>query len=311
MLGTSTHPLPLQQGYEEQSHMYLMETSLASNGATLSDRALTILGELAHLHDFGIVVDEIMTGGCTKKMLSTMEKPKIFQKAAEFITMGKWLKCGMVLASKQQRIILRDLFSRQLPHEASTGIDGNEAYTIFSEVVNHLENVDARRRAVLGKCRVKENDAWGKGLHIFIPGKRDGILAGTRNHLLPLITNTPIKVHCPKQCDEWNKACVNERTVEGCRNWILSLQVKGLHEFGDIYKNVSYFARQASGWKDSFFQSEYIIEEVLGKDGSHRKSDVTSILNLISDAHLITKVVNQRRDYKDGYFLMRLESNQS
>ena len=53
MLGTSTHPLPLQQGYEEQSYMYF-------NGdarPTLSNRALTILGELACLHDFGIVVD--------------------------------------------------------------------------------------------------------------------------------------------------------------------------------------------------------------------------------------------------------------
>ena len=72
-----------------------MEITLASNGSTVSDRALTILGHLAHLHDFGIV-DEIMTGGCTKTMLSTMEKPKIFQKSVEFITMGKWLKCGMV-----------------------------------------------------------------------------------------------------------------------------------------------------------------------------------------------------------------------
>ena len=37
----------------------LMEITLASNGSTLSDRALTILGELARLHDFGIVVDEV------------------------------------------------------------------------------------------------------------------------------------------------------------------------------------------------------------------------------------------------------------
>ena len=88
--------------------------------------------------------------------------------------------------------------SRQLPHGASTGIDGNEAYTIFSEVVNHLENVDAMRQAVLRKCKVKEKDTWGKGLHIFIPGKRERILDGTRNRLLLLITNTPIKVHCPK-----------------------------------------------------------------------------------------------------------------
>ena len=67
----------------------LIEITLASNGSTVSDRALTILGHLAHLHDFGIVVDEIMTFGCTKGMLSTMVKPKIFQKSVQFRTMGK------------------------------------------------------------------------------------------------------------------------------------------------------------------------------------------------------------------------------
>ena len=107
----------------------LMEITLASNGSTVSDHPLTMLGELAHLHDFGIVVDEIMTGGCTKRMLSTMEKPKIFQKSVEFITMGKWLKCGMVLGSKRQQTIRRNLLSKQLPRGASTGINGNEAYS--------------------------------------------------------------------------------------------------------------------------------------------------------------------------------------
>ena len=125
--------------------------------------------------------------------------------------------------------------SRQLPHGASTGINGNEAYTIFSEVLNHLENVNERQQAVLRKCKVKEKDAWRKGLHIFIPGKREGILGGTRNCLLPLITNTPIKVHCPKQCDLWNKGWLNERTVEGCCNLIISSQVGGLDNVGDIH----------------------------------------------------------------------------
>ena len=100
--------------------------------------------------------------------------------------------------------------SKQLPRGALTGINGNEAYTIFSEVVNNLENVDACRQTVLTKCRVKETDAWGKGLHLFIPGKREGILAETRNRLLPLIMNTPITVHSPKKCAEWNKESVNE-----------------------------------------------------------------------------------------------------
>ena len=137
----------------------------------------------------------------------------------------------MVLGSKRQQTIQSNLLSKQLPCGASTGINGNEAYTIFSEVVNHLENVDERRRAVLSKCMVKEKDDWDKSLHIFIPGKREGILAGTRNRLLPLITNTPIKVHSPKKCAEWKKECVNENTVQGCHNWIISPQVGGLDEF--------------------------------------------------------------------------------
>ena len=122
--------------------------------------------------------------------------------------------------------------SKQLPRGASNGINDNEAYSIFPEVVNHLVNVDERRQTVLSPCRAMENDARGKGLHLFIPGKREGILAGTRNCLLSLITNTPIKVHSPKQCAEWNKVCVNEKTVQDCRNWIISPQVGGLDEFG-------------------------------------------------------------------------------
>ena len=257
----------------------LMEITLVSNGSTVSDRALTIFGELAHLHEFSIVVDEIMTGGRTKTMLSIMEKPKIFQKSVEFITMGKWLKCGMVLGSKQQQTIRSNLLSKQLPHRASTGINGNEAYTIISEVVNHLENVDARRRTVLSKCRVKEMDAWGKGLHIFIPGKREGILAGTRNRLLPLITYTPIKVHSPKKCAEWNKECVNEKTVQGCRNWIISPQVGGLDEFGYIFKIVSYFVHQASDWKDSFSKLNILLKKYLRRIVNSRKVMLLRFLN--------------------------------
>ena len=268
----------------------LMEITLASNGSTVSDRALTILQELAHLHKFSIVVDEIMTGGCTKTMLSTMEKPKIFQKSVEFITMRKWLKCGMVLGSKRHQTIQNKLLSKQLPRGASTGINGNEAYTIFSEVVNNLENVDAWRCTVLTNCREKETDAWGKGLHIFIPGKREGILAGTRNRLLHYITNIPITVHSPKKCAEWNKESVNEKTVQGCRKWIISPQVGGLDEFGYIVKIICFFVHQDSDWKDSFFQTDYIIKKVLEKDCPLKKSDATSILELFSDADFIKQV---------------------
>ena len=167
--------VPLQQGPEEESYMYFNGDNFGVKW-TISDRALTILGHLAHVHDFGIVVDEIMTGGRTKKNNGETQTTKIC-----IITMGKWLKCGMVLGSKRQQTIRNKLLSEQLPHGASTGINGNEAFTIYSEVVNNLENVDARRRAVLTKCRVSDKEAWGKGLHIFIPGKREGVMTTDAN----------------------------------------------------------------------------------------------------------------------------------
>ena len=41
----------------------MMELILAGNGASLSNRFLIKLAKLAELHDFNIIVDEIMTGG--------------------------------------------------------------------------------------------------------------------------------------------------------------------------------------------------------------------------------------------------------
>ena len=85
-----------------------------------------------------------------------------------------------------------------------------------------------------------------------------------------------------------------KKTVQSCRKWIISPQVGGLDEFGYIFKIIYYFVHQASDWKDSFFQTNYIIKKVFEKDCPLKKSDVTSILELISDADLIKQV----RKYK-------------
>ena len=113
------------------------------------------------------------------------------------------------------------------------------------------------------KCSVRHSlgnqtrSLWKCLLHHFLliySSLVSKILAGTRNCLLLLITNTPIHVHCPKHWHQWNKAWVNEKTVEGCCNWIISPHVRGLDDVEDIYKLVSYFVCQTSGWKDSFFK---------------------------------------------------------
>ena len=137
--------------------------------------------------------------------------------------------------------------------------------------MNNLENVDAGRRTVLTKCRVKETDAGGKGLHIFIPGKREGILAGTINRLLPLITNTPITVHSPKKCTEWNNESLNEKTVQGCRKWIISPQDGGLDEFGYIFKIICYFVSKLQIGKIHFSKLIILLRKYLRRIVHSRK----------------------------------------
>ena len=88
-------------------------------------------------------------------------------------------------------------------------------------------------------------------------------------------------------------------------------QVGGLDEFGYIFKIICYFVHQASDWKDSFFQTDYIIKKVLEKDCPLKKSGVTSILELISDAGLIKQVHKYKNRLRGWTLLMKLESNKS
>ena len=64
---------------------------------------------------------------------------------------------------------------------------------------------------------------------------------------------------------------------------------------GYIFKIICYFVHQASDRKDSFLQTDYIIKKVLEKDCPLKKSDDTSILEIISDADLIKQI----RKYKN------------
>ena len=75
----------------------------------------------------------------------------------------------------------------------------------------------------------------------------------------------------------------------------MSPHVGGLDKFGYIFMIICYFVHQASDWKYSIFQTDYIIKKVLEKDCPLKKSDVTSNLELISDADLI----KQARKYKN------------
>lgn len=272
----------------------LMEITLAGNGATLSDRALTMLGRLANMHGFGIIVDEIMTGGRTGTMLLSMQKPQEFIDSISFITMGKWVTCGLVLASKKEADIIEQENHCFVYRGSSTNLCCVEAYATWKAVKDMIPNTGWRRHQVLQKLKVAEEDAWGQGLHIFVPIRRDSWAQGLKNRYLPLLEDVPIqnfrKTYLRKS---WSKEAIHEELFLGNRKWLEPVYIRTQEE-GDYHKLVKglflVHDLNNSGW----FSTEYCHANIL--DGSPNARHVTNILRVAERAGLIVRKQNGARE---------------
>ena len=63
MLEASPYKMSFQKIIHRPIKAFMMELIWAGSGASLSNRFLIKLAKLAELHDFNIIVDEILTGG--------------------------------------------------------------------------------------------------------------------------------------------------------------------------------------------------------------------------------------------------------
>lgn len=200
----------------------LLELILAANGASLSDRALVVIGQLAEFHNVYIVVDEVMTGGRTGTMLHLQTKPTQFRNRVSHVTLGKWIKVGLLLASKvyldnQTRAAEEHISKRGV----STFIANNDIVDHWHAVVSTLASTEERRKKVLAKKRIKTNEAWGQGCLIFAPINKQGMIFGLKNRLLPLLDlNTPIDNFVCSKKPGWSKEEVNQNTMQGVESWL-------------------------------------------------------------------------------------------
>ena len=199
-----------------------LEPILAGNGASLSHAFLKKLGRLARHHKFHIIVDEVMTGGRTGKMLHTHLLPHEFQKVVCHITMGKWIGIGIVL----QNCKLRTPDKVQLPSRGvTTAPDFFESIHTWQRVCSQLHLTVNRRVAVLKKLKVKEEDAWGAGVLIFVPICRLDSKAGLKSRLLPLITaDTPIDTVKFSKRNTYSKESCCQSVTDAVVTWLKIVQ---------------------------------------------------------------------------------------
>lgn len=197
-----------------------LELMLAGNGAMLSDRALSKIAKLSVLHQFTVIVDEIMTGGRTGSLLMLQTKPDAFIKCVSHVTLGKWLNVGMILISKARHEEGEKMKRVTSPRSNSTYLDLKPVVTIWNKVVSLIPSTEVRRQIVLKKIKCDENDAWGEGCLIFLPSKNNTI-NGLKNRLLPLLDPwTPIdaNISSPK-VSLVTKISINKNLMNSINQW--------------------------------------------------------------------------------------------
>ena len=267
----------------------LLELILANNGSTLSNRALRMLGQLAKHHNFKFVVDEIMTGGRVgDNMLACMSTPLAFQEEIGYVTMGKWFKMGLVLATRKQYYKDLEKTSSMPRRGQSTAIPCEAAERLWKAAVKEMANVTHRRRDALNKLGVSELVCWGKGLMIFGPIKRLSPGAGTKCRFLPMLHNTPfdkIKVQRGPTVP-WTRIEVHHIIMKQSESWLEQPYVAE-EEDEDFFT----LASAVADFPTKYFMSTKEYKESVLTETRHNTKSVTKILRKAEAAGIMAYVM--------------------
>lgn len=268
----------------------LLELMLASNGASLSDRFLIMLGKISKAFGISVIVDEVMTSGRSGKMLMLQHKPNDFQECVTHITMGKWTQKGLVLVSEQFYAKSVSNTSHTEPRMLSRHVDCRDVLLHWNAVKKSLHLHNQRRAIVLEKLNMKESDTWGSGALIFAPIRRKGLNEGLLNRLLPKL-DLGLRVDAisaDKYLEGFSKNEVNAHTVKRVKEWLKDRAYEDEFDMG-IFKLVKYLVKH----HDEDHEFDKIRSDVF-----HREclSSVTTNIHRVRAAKLIyQKLVSQKR----------------
>ena len=152
----------------------LIEPMLACNGAILSDTFYEIIATLATRFNFVVVLDEILTCGRITDMLLFYKLPATFQGVIAYVTVGKWIGCGLVLQNINNQYV-KNIFKKSTKMTRrgySTDIDTTNQTRMITYVSMNLVKIPVKRMKVLEVLGVLEEDAWGVGILIFCSVKK-------------------------------------------------------------------------------------------------------------------------------------------
>ena len=198
----------------------LFEYILSGNGRSVTDRFLNDLVPLLTRHKIVVIADKIMTGCRVGPALTmTTALPTEFQRLVAYITMGKAMRCAMVLDK------VGELKSDR---GTSTEIAYETVYAPLKAIIERAQSgvIQAKREKVLKAMGINHlpNQFWpdNGGLLMFVGKKRNQVMRGLKCRCLPKmeISRKTKILHAKGQPTDWNKITVNQNLMDSCRVWL-------------------------------------------------------------------------------------------
>lgn len=205
----------------------LLEILLSGCGGRLRDIFLIKLASLATHFRLRVIVDECLTGGRVgpRDIVLTKTTPPEFQKCVAYITMGKFLNCGLILIRND--INRWEEAENMSPRGYSTNIDSAEALYKLRQVHSLLQDNASteRRKFILKKLKIPEDEAWGEGLIIFIPKSYRQGTQNLKNRLLPMMTLKKKGMDSIKLSPSvWDSSKISQHLHEICTYWLQHME---------------------------------------------------------------------------------------
>lgn len=198
----------------------LLELMLGGNGGKLSHRYLAKLGVLLKKFEVIVVVDEVLTGGRVgPAMTMTENTPPEFFECVEYITMGKFMHCALILKKQPKRPTRQDPL-----RGTSTSQSMAEPAALWNKVAEMIEAgvIPERRQQVLKKMKLRDGSeqVWGHGLFIVTSKRRPQMTRGLKNRCLPMmeLTSNIKTLNCLKS--KWNRSSLAQALYDGGVEWM-------------------------------------------------------------------------------------------
>lgn len=278
----------LQMSRGNKPSCLFMEIMLAGCGATIRDEYLAKLGKLCKRFNINIVVDEVMTSVRTGSMLLTNDVPIEFQEAVSHVTIGKWFGRGCVLRNKNHIFVRgpQEVETCLIPRGPSNSLSHKETLGFVRSLHQAIVSVTTRREQVIRRCKLNNENTWGKGCMIFSTKTMKNNYQGLKCRYLPQICEfLPIDYSSGGHV-KWTKTDLCRQTMTRVQEWI-KISYQQTNHVDRLFLNKLEHMHDSQNTEEKYYHASSLKYQLKESIQNCKKKDVSAFIDRLIKIGLI------------------------